>query len=334
MKRGKRRVQRVHVHAYERLCRLVIEIQKGHCPGIKRLASIVERHPRTVQRDIEALRSQFHAPLIYDRDAGGYRFVDRAWRFPDVKLTEGELVAFFAAERILRRLGATSEARLSRESLKKLAALLPDEVLVDVGALADAISFAPEPSLDASPEVLRKLASATVRRRRLHIGYFSQYRGEETERDVDVLLLHNQLGEWYAVCYDHLREDIRDFHAGRILSLRETGHSFEPPHNWDPDDYLKRGFGMYRGGAAVKVEVEFDSYQARYARERHFHPTERRREMRDGRLQINFETTEAALEQVARWLLSYGEHVIARRPAELREIVQTRLKRAIELYDD
>src|SRR5438309_9836706 len=94
---------RVHVHAYERLSRLAVELQKDRCPGISTLARIVERTPRTVQRDLEALRYRFEAPLVFDHSRRGYRFTDPAWRFPEVKLTEGELIAFFAAERILRR---------------------------------------------------------------------------------------------------------------------------------------------------------------------------------------------------------------------------------------
>jgi predicted DNA-binding transcriptional regulator YafY len=81
------------------------------------------------------------------------------------------------------------------------------------------------------------------------------------------------------------------------------------------------------------VEVEFDQYQARYARERVFHPTQRRTELRDGRLRLTFEITEAALEQVARWLMQYGEHASALRPPSLRSIMRERLQRAASLYD-
>jgi predicted DNA-binding transcriptional regulator YafY len=56
--------------------------------------------------------------------------------------------------------------------------------------------------------------------------------------------------------------------------------------------------------------------------------------MRDGRLRVTFETTEAALEQVARWLLHYGEHAQALRPAALREMMREHLKRAVTLYDE
>jgi predicted DNA-binding transcriptional regulator YafY len=89
---------------------------------------------------------------------------------------------------------------------------------------------------------------------------------------------------------------------------------------------------MFRGGKEVVVEVEFDSYQARYARERSFHPTQSREELDGGRLRLKFETSEAALEQVARWLMQYGEHAVAVGPAELREMMRERLHRAAELY--
>ncbi len=49
---------------------------------------------------------------------------------------------------------------------------------------------------------------------------------------------------------------------------------------------------------------------------------------------MTFETTEAALEQVARWLMQYGEHARALRPAALREMMRQRLMSAAALYQD
>ena len=333
MKSHKPSPQRVHLHAYERLRKICGEIQRGRYPRKADLARTVERHPRTVQRDLEALVNRFDAPLEFDREKNGFYFTDPAWQLPPVALTEGELISFFAAERILRRLGATSEVQLARSALRRLAALLLNEVVVDANALEDAITFAPEPVLDASPAILRQLASAATHRQTLHIHYYSQHRAAHTERDVDVLLLHNHLGEWYAVSYDHETGEVRDFHAGRITNIVNTRRSFTPPDDWDAEEYLRRGFGMFRGGKDVVVEVEFDRYQSRYARERTFHPTQRRKEQRDGRLRVTFETTEAALEQVARWLLQYSEHARAVRPAALREMMREHLNRTAALYN-
>jgi predicted DNA-binding transcriptional regulator YafY len=325
--------RRVHLYAYEQLNRVCVEIQRGRYPTKSDLARIIERHPRTVQRILAALVNDFDAPLQFDQNKKGFYFTDPAWRLPRIALTEGELINFFAAERVLRRLGATSEVQLARSALHRLSALLPREVVVDVGALEDAITFAPEPVLDASPAVLHQLAWAAAHRQTLHVHYYSQHRAAHTERDVDVLLLHNHLGEWYAVCRDHETSEIRDFHAGRITNISDTRRTFTPPDSWDAEEYLRRGFGMFRGGSDILVEVEFDQYQARYARERAFHPTQRRQELRDGRLRVTFKTTEAALEQVARWLMQYGEHARALRPASLRSMMRERLKRAAALYE-
>jgi predicted DNA-binding transcriptional regulator YafY len=329
----KRNPQRVHLHAYERLSKLCAEIQRGHYPTKAQLAHVVERSPRTVQNDLRALVNDFDAPLAFDPVKNGWYFTDPAWRLPSIALTQGELIGFFAAERMLRRLSATSEVQLARDALRRLAALLPEEVVVDLGALEDAISFAPEPVLDVSPAVLRQLATAARHRQTLHIHYYSQYRAEHTERDVDVLILHNALGEWYAICYDHYRRAVRDFHAGRILRLSETNRTFTPPADWAPQAYLRRGFGMFRGGQDVVVEVEFDPQQARYARERTFHLTQQRQELSDGGLRLTFETTEAALEQVARWLMQYGSQARALRPPALRDLLREQLRRAAALYD-
>jgi len=325
--------RRVHLHAYERLSRLCAEIQQGRYPTKAVLADLVERSARTVQNDLRALVNDFGAPLEFDRVKNGWYFTDPAWRVPSITLTEGELIGFFAAERMLRRLGAASEVELARSALRRLAALLPKEVVVDLGALEEAISFAPEPILDVSPEVLRQLTTAAMRRQTLHIHYYSQYRAEYSERDVDVLLLHNSLGEWYAICYDHNRRAMRDFHAGRIIRLSETRRTFTPPAGWDAQAYLRRGFGMFRGGQDVVVEMEFDPEQARYARERTFHPTQQRQDLPDGRLRLTFETTEAALEQVARWLMQYGPQARALRPTELCEMMRQKLTSAAALYD-
>ena len=326
--------QRVHLHAYERLSRLCAEIQRGRYPTKAQLAHVVERSPRTIQNDLRALVNDFAAPLAFDPVKGGWYFTDPAWRLPSIALTEGELISFFAAERILRRLGAASEVQLARTAVRRLAALLPQEVVVDLGALEDAMSFAPEPVLDVSPAVLRQLATAAMRRQTLHIHYYSQYRAEYTERDVDVLSCCTTL--WAngmpSVTTTTARLSVT-FTPGALYASARPRRTFTPPAGWDPQAYLRRGFGMFRGGQDVVVEVEFEAAQARYARERTFHPTQQCQELPDGRLRLTFETTEAALEQVARWLMQYGPQARALRPPALHDLLRERLRQAVVLYN-
>lgn len=326
------RSHRIHLHAFLRLQTIVAEIQRGRFPNKLDLARAIERSQRTVQRDLEQLRNSWQAPLEFDRERNGFYFADPKWKLPDLKLTEGELIYFFTAERILRRLSATSEVQMARQALRKLATLLPDEIVIDTHALEQAITFAPEPVLDAAPETLRALAAAATNRETLQISYYTASRDEYNERAVDVLLLHNHLGEWYAVCFDHKSQQIKDFHAGRISRLSRTRRKFALPDNWHPKEYLERGFGMFRGGKDVTVTIEFDAYQARYARERQFHPTQKNTSLKNGGLRISFATTENALEQVARWLLQYSEHAEAKAPQRLREMMKEKLAKTAKFY--
>ncbi len=333
MKTDKTSPQRVHLYAYNHLSKLCVEIQRGRYPTKADLARIVHRSTRAVQNYIRALRDDWQAPLEFDIKKNGFYFTDPAWRLPSIRLSQGELLSFFIAERMLRRLSDATEVKLVRGALRNLAALLPEEVHVDLAALEQAISFAAEPVADVSPDTLRRLTEAATSRETLRIEYFSPRNNERTEREVNVLLVHNWIGEWYAICWDIGKQDYRDFHAGRVISLARTRRHFEPPPDWNPKSYLKRGFGMFRGGKDVTVEVEFDAHQALYARERKFHETEKREQLKDGRLRIKFETTEAALEQVARWLSQYGEQALALRPPQLREMMRERLQKTLKLYE-
>jgi predicted DNA-binding transcriptional regulator YafY len=211
--------QRVHRQAYMRLSKLCAEIQRGRYPTKADLARIVERTPRTVQKDIQALKDDWQAPLEFDTKKNGFYFTDPDWRLPSIKISEGELLSFFIAERMLRRLSDVAEVRPVRGALRNLAALLPKEVHVDLAALEQSISFAVEPVADVSPDTLRRLTEAAVSRETLRIEYFSPRNNERTEREVNVLMVHNWIGEWYAICWDLGKQDYRDFHAGRVINL-------------------------------------------------------------------------------------------------------------------
>ena len=67
---------RVHVRALARLQHIHEEISTGRCPSVQDLAARVDRNPRTIKRDVKALRDDFKAPLVYDRQRKGFRYAD------------------------------------------------------------------------------------------------------------------------------------------------------------------------------------------------------------------------------------------------------------------
>jgi predicted DNA-binding transcriptional regulator YafY len=249
---------RVHVRALARLQQLHEIISAGHCPSVQTLAESVDRHPRTIKRDLKALREDFKAPLIYDRQRGGFRYTEPGWQLPPTRFSEGELLAFFTAHHVMHALGQKPEATLLRRALAKLAAFLPEQVTVNPNTIGTMMTFQPLPYVMVEPYCLQALSQAASEQRTVSVRYHSQYRNELTERQIDVLHLHNFAGDWYAIAFDHLRQDIRDFHVGRIKRLQETEAFFTPPSGWNANEYLRRGFYMMRGGRLTTVSLVFD----------------------------------------------------------------------------
>jgi predicted DNA-binding transcriptional regulator YafY len=324
---------RGHIHALVRLQRIHERIGSGCCPTVQDLAAYVERHPRTIKRDLKVLREDFKAPLVYDRHRKGFRYTAPGWQLPPARFSEGELLAFFTAQHVLQVVGQRPEAAMLQSALTKLAAFLPEHVAVSPMALSAALSFQPMPYVMVEPYLLRRLTRAASERRTVFVQYYSQHRDALTEREIDVLHLHNFAGDWYAIAFDHLRQDIRDFHVGRIKHLHETEKFFTPPPDWNAEAHLRRGFFMMRGGRLTTVSVVFNPYQARWIRERQtFHVDEQREDLPDGSLRLSFPVGRNGLEAVARFCLAYAGHCRVEKPAALRRLVRDRLKEALEQH--
>lgn len=317
-----------------RIAAIHSEIVKGNFPKVAELSEMLSVSPRTIKRDLETMRSVMNAPLVYDRRRNGFRYTGYGWSLPIQRLSEGEMLAFFIAEHALKMVGETEQASMLASALSKLALLLPDEVSVNIAALAESMNVEERPIVSVEPEKLRLIACAAMHREQIEFDYYSPHKREKSRRVADVHLVHNHAGDWYAVSFDHTAKDFRDFHIGRISNLRTNGKFFEPQKGWNKDDYLRRGFSMTRGGRLTTVSIVFDSYQAQWMRERRrFHPDETREELPDGSLRISFRIGESGLEAVARFCLQYAGHCIAEKPKKLREIVREKLLKGVSMHE-
>ncbi len=319
-------------HVYQKLNHLREIIASGDYLTAGRISERMEVSVRTVKRYLDNLR-ECGAPLENDRKKGGYYFADPFWQLPPMQLSEGDLLAFFVAEQALKSAGQTAEAVQLRKSLSRLASFLPNAVSINLTALASGVSFQNLPFAAAPPDTLRLLTESAVNGRTITFDYYSPHNREHTSRRAGVLLLHNFIGDWFAVCFDKNKSDTRDFHAGRMSNVKLTGETFEAPAGWNAEEYLKTGFYMMRGGRLITVEIHFDEFQAQWIRERQsFHPDERREDLPDGSLRLSFSIGEMGLEAVARFCLTYAGHCRAEKPEKLKEIVRKKLLKGLNLH--
>jgi predicted DNA-binding transcriptional regulator YafY len=85
-----------------RLMALDRMIRSGAFPNARTAAEDLEVHSRTIHRDLDFLRDSWGAPLEFCPQRNGYFYRDADYALPLLRLSEGELVALFLAERAMQ----------------------------------------------------------------------------------------------------------------------------------------------------------------------------------------------------------------------------------------
>ena len=72
------------------------------------------------------MRDQQHAPVEYDRGRGSYGYAEPTYRLPFIQMTQGEMLALYLSERMMRQFRGTPFERDLRQAIAKLADRLLD----------------------------------------------------------------------------------------------------------------------------------------------------------------------------------------------------------------
>ena len=114
----------------------------------------------------------------------------------------------------------------------------------------------------------------------------------------------------------------------RKVSL--TSNRFRRPANFSIDQVLRGSFGVFAGGKKQRIKLKFDAFAARLVSERTWHESQRIRTANDGSITIELEL--AGLEEIERWVLSWGSHVRVLAPNELIERVVQEARASLAAY--
>jgi proteasome accessory factor B len=318
----------------QRIVALDRAIRAGEYPNAMTIARELEVGHRTVQRDVEFFRDRLGAPLGFDRRRNGYYYTKENYQLPLMKLTEGELIALFLAERVLQQYRGTPYAHDLSKAFDKITAGLSSQVTVDLAHFAEGLSFRTTTASDMDAALFGELDAAIQNRRRLAIRYYSASRGEETAREVDPYHLASVDGHWYLVAKCHLREEIRMFTPSRIRSLTPTGHLFDRPDNFRINDYLSQSFGVLRGtdGENYCVRLRFSGEAVKYIGERIWHASQKFEQSDEDHLILELKL--GHLREVERFALSWGSCCEVLEPLELRDKMRRDLSETAKYYSN
>lgn len=315
----------------QRIAELDRAVRAGEYPNAGSVALRLEVCRRTIQRDLDFMRDRLGAPLAFDARRRGYYYADPSFRLPFWAVTEGELIALFLAERVLRQWRGTPYGPALEQAFARIVAGLGEAVTIDLGELADAFSVRTTAEAPFEPATFGALATAVLRRWRVVLDYDSAS-GRRRQRTVDPYHLAQVDGQWFLIGHCHERGAVLMFAPGRIRAITVTEESFAPPAGFRIDEYLGQSLGVLRGvdGEVHRVRLRFTGAAARYVEERTWHPSQTIVRRADGSLELTLELSH--LREVERWALSWGAECEVLEPAELRDRVRVGLEQAAAHY--
>jgi predicted DNA-binding transcriptional regulator YafY len=176
----------------------------------------------TFKRDLEYLRDRFNAPVIWDRDAGGYRFgnqgVGDAYELPGLWFSASEIHALLTMQALLGSLGPGLLTPHIDPLLTRLKMLLDREDM-PAEAVEKRIRIQRVNARAYEPEHFGPIATAVLQRRRIVIDHHNRNRGETIRREVSPQRLNYYRENWYLDAWCHLREEVRSFGLDAIRGV-------------------------------------------------------------------------------------------------------------------
>lgn len=314
----------------ERLYWIDGQIRSGRYPNAKVVCDQFEVSRRTAYADRDHLIQRLGAPLVLDRRRGGWVYRDPTFVLPFLALSEREAAilrrSLLAAQEYL----PSSEAEPVLRLAQRLHRYVPPLGGPAPESMAGAIH--PAPALSASPALLDDCRRAVQERQRLRLLYHGLHRDALTDRIVQPYHLLHWRGEPYLIAWCELRRDLRDFFLGRVRewTLLPRADSYQRDPTFDVTEYLRAGFDVRHGEDQVTVRVRFSPYQARWVRERQYHPSQEAEDEPDGGLRLTLRVAGTA--EIKRWLLGYGAEAEVLEPAELRAELGVEAKKLAEIY--
>jgi predicted DNA-binding transcriptional regulator YafY len=284
----------------------------------------------TFKRDLEYLRDRFNAPVIWDRDAGGYRFdkhgVGDAYELPGLWFSASEIYALLSMQQLLSSLGPGLLTPHVEPLITRLRMLLDREDM-PADAVEKRIRIQKMNARAYEPECFAPIATAVLQRRRIVIDHHNRNRNETIRREVSPQRLNYYRENWYLDGWCHLRNELRSFGLDAIkgASLRT-----DPAQEVSDDELtavLDSGYGIFSGKSVEWAELEFAPARARWVSKETWHPEQQAYFTENGfyRLRIPFSNpTELAMD-----ILHHVPDVRVIGPESLRSLVREQLSRAL-----
>jgi len=328
----------------ERLLKLIQAMQAGREYRVEELARLAAVSRRTVFRDLGLLQ-RAGMPYRYCRKTHRY-WTEQAAVLPPVSLSPGEALSLLLAVRQHLYSGVAADAQVAASAALKLESMLPRVVQDYCQPRLRHMDVRPDPASDAESiaDMLAILQSALLRTRKLYLRYDSYAERRQIEGRLSPYRLAYIHRGWYVIgrlertdgsaaklpgAGKSARRPLL-FKVERIIDMKPLSDTYRADPGFSLDEYFGNAWLMVRGERSYHVKVRFLPLVAGNVQEVLWHKTQQTQYERDGSLL--FEVDVDGIDEIAWWVLGYGDQAQVLEPLELRARMAEHAARMAEYY--
>lgn len=288
----------------------------------------------TFKRDMEYLRDRLHAPIVWDRDAGGYRFesiqaTGPAYELPGLWFSAGELYALLAAHKLLGDLEPGILSSHVAPLQARLAALLESSGH-SASEITQRVRLLSMAKRTVELRFFTDITIALLERKRIEIDAWNRGRNETNTRTISPQRLIHYRDNWYLDAWCHLRNDLRSFSVDaiqRVKVLREKARNVAVAKL---DEHYTSAYGIFGGQAKAWAVLRFSPERARWVQSERWHREQQSEILPDGsyRLRVPYSDERELLMDILR----HGRHVEVEAPESLRRTVADEVAALTGMY--
>jgi predicted DNA-binding transcriptional regulator YafY len=289
----------------------------------------------TLKRDIAYLRERLNAPIVWDRDAAGYRLVQDApqvgatYQLPGLWFNAAQLYALLAAHKIFSDMvpGTLSDAI---EPLREQIVTLLATSGHPAQAIEQRVFLLSMAKRQVTPPHFQQLTTALLERKQIEVQAWSRARNETRTRTISPQRLVHYRDNWYVDAWCHWRQALRSFAVETLLEL----HLLDVPAHEVDAQVLKAHFsstyGIFSGTVKDWAVLRFAPERARWVSSEQWHTEQQCKQLADGsyELRLPFGDPRELLMDVMR----HGRWVEVLAPPSLRDMLRDELQQLNQIY--
>ncbi|MCE2660516.1 MAG: WYL domain-containing protein [Rubrivivax sp.] len=307
---------------------------RGHV-SFQALLETLEVSPATLKRDLDYLKDQLGAPIVYDRFLNGYKFGGeyrgQKHQLPGLWFSEQELFSLLMAHQLLTELDA--DGVISRHLQPLLARIhqMLGTSEAETKALLKRVKIIGAAKRPVPSQCFERVGDALLKRRRLHLRYLTRGRGEVSERDVSPQRLVHYRNTWYLDAWCHTREKLLRFALDAVERAEALdGRAKDVPLK-QLESEMDGGYGIYAGAVPSWVTLAFSPQAAQWVSREQWHPDQQARWLDDGSFQLAVPYTDP--NELAMDILRHADQVsITADTGTVSATVRLRTQQAWELH--